>query len=105
MKRVIVLFFFLHCLCAPVKTFLGDADQEKNYVEMYSREEIRLDWIDTTQRKKGKEHSQTQRNSCKIFSDEKIKGTKVSNRRVTNDKYGRTVGELSLKRENIQKLL
>ena len=54
MKRVIVLFFFLHCLCAPVKTFLWDAEQEKNYVEMYSWEEIRLDWIDTTQRKKGK---------------------------------------------------
>ena len=53
MKRVIVLFFFLHFLCAPVKTFLGDADQEKNYVEMYSWEEIRLDWIDTTQRKEG----------------------------------------------------
>ena len=54
--------------------------------------------------RKEKEHSQTQRNSCKIFSDEKIKGTKVSNRRVTDDKYGRTVGELSLKRENIQEL-
>ena len=104
MKRVIVLFFFSHCLCAPVKTFLGDADQEKNYVEIYSWEEIRLDCIDTTQRKKGKDHRQTRRNSCKIFSDEKIKGTKVSNRRVTDDKYGRTVGELSLKRENIQEL-
>ena len=105
MKRLIVLFFFLHCLCAPVKTFLGDADQEKNYVQMYSWEEIRLACIDTTQRKKGKEHSQTQRNSCKIFSDEKINGTKVSNRRVIDDKYGITVEELRLKRENIQKLL
>ena len=104
MKRLIVLFFFLHCLCAPVKTFLVDADQEKNSVQMYSWEEIRLACIDTTQRKKGKEHSQTQRNSCKIFSDAKIKGTKVSNRRVTDDKYGRAVGELSLKRENIQEL-
>ena len=104
MKRVIVLFFFLHCLCAPVKTFLGDADQEKNYVQMYSWEEIRLACIDTTQRKRGKEHSQTRINSCKIFSDEKIKGTKVSNRSVTDDKYWRTVGELSLKRENIQEL-
>ena len=33
-----------------------------------------------------------------------MKGTKVSNRRVTDDKYGITVGELSLKRENIQEL-
>ena len=42
--------------------------------------------------------------AAKKFSNEKIKGKKVSIRRVTDDKYGRTVGELSLKRENIQEL-
>ena len=34
-----------------------------------------------------------------------IKGQKVSIRRVTEDKYGRTVGELSFNGENLQQLL
>ncbi len=34
-----------------------------------------------------------------------IKGKKVSIRRVTEDKYGRTVGELSFNGENLQRLL
>ena len=34
-----------------------------------------------------------------------IKGEKVSIRRVTEDKYGRTVGELSFNGENLQQLL
>ena len=43
--------------------------------------------------------------SHKNFLNEKIKGKKVSIRRVTEDKYGRTVGELSFNGENIQELL
>ena len=43
MKRLIVLFIFLNYFCAPVKAFGGDADQEKNYIEMFfSGEEMRL---------------------------------------------------------------
>ena len=38
MKRLIVLFIFLNYFCAPVKAFGGDADQEKNYVEMFFQE-------------------------------------------------------------------
>ena len=34
-----------------------------------------------------------------------IKGKNVLIRRVTEDKYGRTVGELSLNGENLQQLL
>ena len=34
-----------------------------------------------------------------------IRGKKVSIRRITEDKYGRTVGELSFNGENIQQLL
>ena len=34
-----------------------------------------------------------------------IKGQKVSIRRVTEDKYGRTVGELSFNGQNLQQLL
>ena len=57
--------------------------------------------------KKRKEKSKARRGeiAAKYFSDEKIKGKKVSIRRVTDDKNGRTVGKLSLNRENIQELL
>ena len=41
----------------------------------------------------------------KNFLNEKIKGKKASVRRVTEDKCGRTVGELSFNGENIQELL
>ena len=41
----------------------------------------------------------------KNFLNEKINGKKVLVRRVTEDKYGRTVGELSFNGENIQELL
>ena len=34
-----------------------------------------------------------------------IKGQKVSIRRVTEDKYGRTVGELNFNGKNLQQLL
>ena len=43
--------------------------------------------------------------SHKNSLNEKIKGKKVSVRRVTEDKYERTVGELSFNGENIQELL
>ena len=71
--------------------------------DVVSREEIRLSYVDYS-KKKGKEQNQTRRNSCKKFSNEKIKGKKVSIRRVTDDKYGRTMRELGLNRENIKEL-
>ena len=43
--------------------------------------------------------------AAKNFLNAKIKGKKVSIRRVTEDKYGRTVGELSFNGENLQELL
>ena len=43
--------------------------------------------------------------AAKNYLNEMIKGEKVSIRRVTEDKYGRTVGELSFNGENLQQLL
>ena len=43
--------------------------------------------------------------AARNFLNEMIKGKKVSIRRVTEDKYGRTVGELSFNGENLQQLL
>ena len=45
-------------------------------------------------KKERKRAKQTRSNICKKFSNEKIKGKIVSIRRVTDIKYGRTVGEL-----------
>ncbi len=67
-------------------------------------EKIRLACIDTPEIR-GKRAKPNEAIAAKNFLNEKIKGKKVSIRRVTEDKYGRTVGELSFKGENLQELL
>ena len=67
-------------------------------------EKIRLACIDTPEIR-GKRAKPNEAIAAKNFLNEKIKGKKVSIRRVTEDKYGRTVGELSFNGENLQELL
>ena len=67
-------------------------------------EKIRLACIDTSEIR-GKRAKPNEAIAAKNFLNEKIKGKKVSIRRVTEDKYGRTVGELSFNGENLQELL
>ena len=67
-------------------------------------EKIRLACIDTPELK-GKRAKPNEAITAKNFLNEMIKGEKVSIRRVTEDKYGRTVGELSFNGENLQQLL
>ena len=67
-------------------------------------EKIRLACIDTPEIK-GKRAKPNEAIAAKNFLNEMIKGEKVSIRRVTEDKYGRTVGELSFNGKNIQQLL
>jgi len=67
-------------------------------------EKIRLACIDTPEIR-GKRANPMQALAAKNFLNAKIKGKKVSIRRVTEDKYGRTVGELSFDGENLQELL
>ena len=67
-------------------------------------EKIRLACIDTPEIR-GKRAKPNEAIAAKNFLNEKIKGKKVSIRRVTEDKYGRTVGELTLNGENLQQLL
>ncbi len=67
-------------------------------------EKIRLACIDTPEIR-GKRSKPKEAIAAKEFLNEKIKGKKVSIRRVTEDKYGRTVGELSFNGENLQELL
>ena len=67
-------------------------------------EKIRLACIDTPEIK-GKRAKPNEAIAARNFLNEKIKGEKVSIRRVTEDKYGRTVGELNFNGENLQQLL
>ena len=67
-------------------------------------EKIRLACIDTPEIK-GKRAKPNEAIAAKNFLNEMIKGEKVSIRRVTEDKYGRTVGELSFNGKNLQQLL
>ena len=67
-------------------------------------EKIRLACIDTPEIK-GKRAKPNEAIAAKNFLNEMIKGKKVFIRRVTEDKYGRTVGELSFNGENLQELL
>ncbi len=67
-------------------------------------EKIRLACIDTPEIK-GKKAKPNEAIAAKNFLNGMIKGQKVSIRRVTEDKYGRTVGELSFNGKNLQKLL
>ena len=67
-------------------------------------EKIRLACIDTPEIR-GKRAKPNEALAAKNFLNEMIKGEKVSIRRVTEDKYGRTVGELSFNGENLQQLL
>ena len=67
-------------------------------------EKIRLACIDTPEIR-GQRAKPNKAIAAKNFLNEKIQGKKVSIRRVTEDKYGRTVGELSFNGENLQELL
>ena len=67
-------------------------------------EKIRLACIDTPEIR-GKRAKPIEAIAARNFLNEMIKGKKVSIRRVTEDNYGRTVGELSFNGENLQRLL
>ena len=67
-------------------------------------EKIRLACIDTPEIR-GKRAKPNEAIVAKNFLNQKIKGKRVSIRRITEDRYGRTVGELSFKGENLQELL
>ncbi len=67
-------------------------------------EKIRLACIDTPEIR-GKGAKPNEAKAARDFLNELIKGKRVSIRRVTEDRYGRTVGELSINGKNIQEFL
>ena len=67
-------------------------------------EKIRLACIDTPEIR-GIRAQPTEAIAARDFLNEMIRGEIVTIRRVTEDRYGRTVGELSFNGENLQQLL
>jgi len=67
-------------------------------------EKIRLACIDTPEIR-GKRAKPDKAIAARDFLNEMIRGERVTIRRVTEDRYGRTVGELIFNGENLQKLL
>ena len=67
-------------------------------------EKIRLACIDTPEIR-GSRAKPSEAMAARDFLNEIISGETVTIRRVTEDKYGRTVGELSFNGENLQQLL
>lgn len=67
-------------------------------------EKIRLACIDTPEIK-GVRAKPKQAKEARDFLNKIVKGNQISIRRITEDKYGRTVGELSINGENLQKKL
>tara|TARA_Y100001968_G_scaffold26806_1_gene20924 strand:+ start:10368 stop:11261 length:894 start_codon:yes stop_codon:yes gene_type:complete len=67
-------------------------------------EKIRLACIDTPEIK-GKRANPIKAKEARDYLNSLVKGKQISIRRITEDRYGRTVGELSLNGENLQEKL
>ena len=67
-------------------------------------EKIRLACIDTPEIK-GKRANPIKAKEARDYLNNIVKGQQISIRRITEDRYGRTVGELSLNGENLQERL
>ena len=67
-------------------------------------EKIRLACIDTPEIRGPRANPELAK-AARDFLNSQIAGKKVSIRRITKDRYGRTIGELSIKGTNIQKLM
>ena len=69
-----------------------------------SGEKIRLACIDAPEIK-GKIHNPNAAKKAKEYLNKLVKNKYVSITRLTKDRYGRTVAEISIKGTNVQKLL
>ena len=69
-----------------------------------SGEKIRLACIDAPEIK-GKMHNPNAAKKAKEYLNKLVKNKYVSIKRLTKDRYGRTVAEISIKGTNVQKLL
>ena len=103
-----ILVFFLICFSSEINAKLPTITIKSCYdgdtcTTIYG-EKIRLACIDTPELK-GEKAIPILAKEARDFLNKLVSNKKVSIRRITNDRYGRTVGELIKNDINIQELL
>ena len=103
-----ILVFFLICFSPEINSKLPTITIKSCYdgdtCTTIDGEKIRLACIDTPELK-GEEAIPIQAKEARDFLNKLVSNKKVSIRRITNDRYGRTVGELIKNDINIQELI
>ena len=103
-----ILVFFLICFSSEINAKLPTITIKSCYdgdtCTTIDGEKIRLACIDTPELK-GEKASPITAIEARDFLNKLVSNKKVSIRRITNDRYGRTVGELIKNDINIQELL
>jgi len=103
-----ILVFFLICFSSEINAKLPTITIKSCYdgdtCTTIDGEKIRLACIDTPELK-GEKASPILAEEARDFLNKLVSNKKVSIRRITYDKYGRTVGELIKNDINIQELL
>ncbi len=103
-----ILVFFLICFSTEINAKLPTITIKSCYdgdtCTTIDGEKIRLACIDTPELK-GEKSSPILAKEARDFLNKLVSNKKVSIRRITYDKYGRTVGELIKNDINIQELL
>ena len=106
--KKIILFFFLICFSSEINAKLPTITIKSCYdgdtCTTIDGEKIRLACIDTPELK-GEKASPILAKEARDFLNKLVSNKKVSIRRITHDRYGRTVGELIKNDINIQELL
>ena len=107
-KKAIVISFLLigssYATNAELPTTIIKNCYDGDTCTTIDGEKIRLACIDTPEIK-GKKADPIPAKEAKDFLNNLISNKKVSIRRITNDRYGRTVGELFKNDINIQELI
>ena len=103
-----ILVFFLVCFSPEINSKLPTITIKSCYdgdtCTTIDGEKIRLACIDTPELE-GEEAIPIQAKEARDFLNKLVSNKKVSIRRITNDRYGRTVGELIKNDINIQELI
>ena len=108
MARIILLIFSLFSLNQSYASTLPKVIIKNCYdgdtCTTIEGEKIRLACIDTPELKGPKAKTKKAKES-KVFLNNLVSNQELSIKRITNDRYGRTVGELFKDEINIQKLI
>ena len=106
-KEILIFFLsigFSSKINAELPTIIIKSCYDGDTCSTYDGEKIRLACIDTPEIK-GKKADPIAAKESRNFLNNFVSNKKVSIRRINNDRYGRTVGELFINGINIQELI